>query len=401
MGVENRPIMSFAASRSLRSLAWACCLLVIAATFGAGTARAQIGSDRYSSIVVEASSGRVISSANPDELRHPASLTKLMTLYMVFEALRDRRINLHQLVPVSSHAAAQMPSKLGIVPGTKLTVEDAILGLVTKSANDAAAALGEMLGGEEGRFAQMMTLRARALGMTSTTFRNASGLPDPGQVTTARDLSLLARRLIRDFPDQYGYFSVPSFRFHGRVIFNHDHMLERYPGADGLKTGYIQASGFNLVTSAVRGNIRLVGVVIGAAAPGERDLHMIALLDEAYARLDVPVATMQASARSNSFISTAHAATVTARPRSSGRWSIQVGAFTTPQAARRAAIEAVHAIDNGEARTEPVTVRGKTSYRAQVTGLSQSEAANACSQFTRRRKPCITLRMDQTQLASR
>ena len=296
--------MDFAASRGPRALACALLTIALAVAGFATNASAQIGSERYSSIVVEAGSGRVLSSANADELRHPASLTKMMTLYMTFEALRDHRIGLRQLVPVSPHAAAQMPSKLGLMPGTRITVEEAVLGLV------------ELLGGEEGRFAQMMTLRARALGMTSTTFRNASGLPDPGQVTTARDLALLARRLIRDFPDDYHYFSTPSFRFHGRTIFNHDHMLERYPGADGLKTGYIQSAGFNLVTSAVRGNVRLVGVVIGAAAPGERDQHMVTLLDEAYTRLDVPVLTAEASPRGSPFIATAHAAVPAARRRS-------------------------------------------------------------------------------------
>ena len=156
-------------------------------------ARAQIGSDRYASIVIDARTGDLLSAANADEPRYPASLTKMMTIYMLFEALRDRRVSLDQLVPVSAHAAAMMPSKLGLVPGTAITVEQALLGLVTKSANDAAAALGELLGGDEDRFAQIMTMRARALGMSHTTFRNASGWPDPDQVTTARDLALLAR----------------------------------------------------------------------------------------------------------------------------------------------------------------------------------------------------------------
>ncbi len=255
-------------------------------------ARAQIGSDRYSSIVIEARGGNVLSAANPDAPRYPASLTKMMTLYMVFEALRDRRIGLDELVPVSLHAASMSPTKLGLLPATRITVEEAILGLVTRSANDAAAALGEMLGGDEDRFGQAMTLRARALGMTQTTFRNASGLPDPEQVSTARDLATLARRLITDFPNEYRYFSTPSFVFHGQTIFNHDMMLQRYPGADGLKTGYTIAAGHNLTTSAVRGDVRLVGVVLGAASNPERDAHMMALLDQGFERMDVPVALM-------------------------------------------------------------------------------------------------------------
>jgi D-alanyl-D-alanine carboxypeptidase len=256
----------------------------------AGPARAQIGSDRYASIVMDAASGAVLSAVNPDDPRYPASLTKMMTLYMTFEALRDRRVARDDLVPVSPHAAMMSPSKLGLVPGTRLTVEEAIDALVTKSANDAASALGELLGGgDEDRFAEMMTLRARALGMTHTVFRNASGLPDPDQITTARDLAVLARHLVQDFPYEYRYFSIPSFVFHGRVIPNHDHMLQTYPGADGIKTGYTEASGCNLVTSAARGDVRLIGVVLGAAHVGERDEHMADLLDAGFQQLGVPI----------------------------------------------------------------------------------------------------------------
>ncbi len=256
---------------------------------GPGQASAQIGSARYSSIVVDQATGRVMEQVNADELRYPASLTKLMTLYMTFEALRDHRLALSQTVPVSAHAASMEPSKLGLVPGSAFTVGDAILAIVTKSANDAACALGELLGGDEARFSQMMTLRARGLGMTQTTFRNASGLPDQQQTTTARDLALLAHHLISDFPDEYHYFSEPVFYFHGRAIPNHDRMLVDYEGADGLKTGYTLASGHNLVTSALRGGVRLIGVVLGARSNGERDAHMASLLDDGFEQLGVPV----------------------------------------------------------------------------------------------------------------
>ena len=253
----------------------------------AASARAQIGSDRYSSVVIDAQSGQVISSANPDEYRFPASLTKMMTIFMVFEAVRDHRLSFNDLVPVSPWAASMPPTKLGLVPGTVLTVEQAILGLVTKSANDAAAALGELMAGDEDRFAQLMTVRAHALGMSRTTFRNASGLPDWGQVTTARDLSLLARHLLHDFPEYYHFFSTPSFRFHGRMIMNHQTLLRTYPGADGLKTGYTEASGYNVVTSAQRGDVRVIGVVMGASNGYERDVHMAALLDQGFLRMGV------------------------------------------------------------------------------------------------------------------
>ena len=263
--------------------------LVIMGPLVGRPAIAQIGSDRYASIVMDAATGNVLSQVAADEVRFPASLTKMMTLYMLFEALRDRRVSLSEPVPVSSNAASMPPTKLGLLPGTYITVEQALLGLVTKSANDAASALGEMLAGDEDRFAQMMTLRARALGMTRTTFRNASGLPDFGQVTTARDMAILARRLIEDFPAYYRYFSVPSYVFQGRQVLNHQRMLQIYPGADGLKTGYIEASGYNVVTSAVHGDVRLIGVVMGASSGGERDVHMALLLDQGFSRTGAPL----------------------------------------------------------------------------------------------------------------
>ncbi len=387
-------------------------------------AHAQIGSARYSSMVIDANSGSVLEAVNADELRHPASLTKLMTLYMLFEALRDRRLTLSQLVPVSYHAASQVPSKLGITPATRITVEEAILGLVTKSANDAAAALGELLGGDEDRFAQMMTLRARALGMNRTVFRNASGLPDPEQVTTARDLAILARHLITDFPGYYGYFSTPNFVFHGRTIYNHDRMLQTYPGADGMKTGYTEASGHNLITSAERSGVRLVGVVLGAASNPERDYHMTALLDQSFEQLDVPGGrrgTVVASNRAPSLIATAQAASMTMPasirqvPRgasvlpaatrmsasATARWGIQVGTFGSERAARQAATAAQHVTDGGDARVERTTLRGKPAWRAQLTGLTAREAQSACGGHAKRKSACFVVHPEGGQLASR
>ncbi len=362
----------------------------------ATVAHAQIGSARYSSIVIEADGGRILSAVSPDEPRHPASLTKMMTLYMVFEALRDRRITLQQIVPVSPRAAAAAPSKLGLMPGTRLTVHEAILGLVTKSANDAAAALGEMLGVEEPRFAQMMTLRARALGMAGSTFRNASGLPDPDQWTTARDMATLGRRLAHDFPAEYRYFSTPSFRFHGRLIPSHDHLLETYPGADGIKTGYTEASGFNLVSSAVRGGVRIVGVVLGAAHAPERDIHMIALLNQGFDRLDLGAPP---AARPRGLIGSAQAAPLPPRP--AARWAIQAGAFTSEAAARQAAATARRVANAGEPRVESITQSRKTLWRAQVVGLSETEARTTCSAMARQHLACATVRLDPQQLASR
>jgi D-alanyl-D-alanine carboxypeptidase len=373
---------------------------------------AQIGSDRYSSIVVDSGTGNVLEAANPDAPRHPASLAKLMTLYMAFEALRDRRISTEQIVPVSPRAAAMEPSKLGLTPNTRLTVQDAILGLVTKSANDAAAALGELLGGSEDRFSQMMTLRARALGMSHTTFTNASGLPDPDAWTTARDLAILARHLVTDFPGFYPYFSIHSFSFQRRVIFNHDRMLESYPGADGMKTGYTEASGHNLVTSAVHSGVRLIGVVLGAGSNPERDAHMATLLDQGFEQMDVPPERRTTVAnRLPSLVGTAHAASLAVQPvrptaqmrsaASAAAWSIQVGSFGSEKVAREAASNARRAADDGEARVEPASQHGRTIWRAQVTGLTAAEAQGTCSALMRHRSPCMVLRPDQRQVASR
>jgi D-alanyl-D-alanine carboxypeptidase len=390
-------------------LAWALPAIATALT---GTARAQIGSDRYSSIVVNAATGNVLEAANPDAPRHPASLAKLMTLYMTFEALRDRRIVFDELVPVSARAASMQPSKLGLLPGTRLTVEEAILGLVTKSANDAAAALAEMLGGSEDRFAQMMTLRARALGMGRTTFTNASGLPDPDQWTTARDLAILARHMLLDFPGFYPYFSTHSFTFQRRVIFNHDRMLQSYPGADGMKTGYTEASGHNLVTSAVHSGVRLIGVVLGAASNPERDAHMAMLLNQGFEQMDVPPEQRTTVAsRLPGLVSTAHAATLQDPPvrqathtrptQATNIWGIQVGGFASEKSAREAALNARRAADGGDARIESTSQHGKTLWRAQVMGLTASEAQNACTTLARHRTACVVLRPDQRQVASR
>ena len=403
-------------ARSLSILTTLAALLLLALP---ESARAQVGSDRYSSIVVEAATGNVLSAVNADEPRYPASLTKLMTLYMTFEALRDRRIALTDPVPVSAHAASMSPSKLGLLPGSQLTVEEAILGLVTKSANDAAAALGELLGGDEDRFAQMMTLRARALGMEHTIFRNASGLPDFEQVTTARDLAVLARSLVGDFPSYYAYFSTPSFVFRGRVIVNHDRLLQTYPGADGMKTGWIEASGHNLVTSAVHSGVRLIGVVLGAGSSYERDIHMATLLDRGFDQLGVSPegqATVQVTSRLPALIPSARAASLAVpmrmpRPseaalsrRASARaqnWGVQVGAFASDRAARQAALAARHLTDGGEPRVQLTALHGRAAWRARVGGLTAAEAQGTCAAMARRGVACFVVGRQSGQLASR
>jgi D-alanyl-D-alanine carboxypeptidase len=243
------------------------------------------GGPVYEAIVLDAETGQVLRELNPDAVTYPASLTKMMTLYLTFEALNSGRLRLDQYFQVSAAAAAHSPSKLGLDPGQSISIRDLILGVVTRSANDAAATLAEGLGGSEANFAAMMTQKAHQLGMVHTAYRNASGLPDAGQLTTARDIARLALALFHDFPREYRYFSVRQFEFEGRVVDSHDHLLEWYDGADGIKTGYTVASGFNLATSAVRNGHRLIGVIMGGGNARVRDEEMARLLDLGFADL--------------------------------------------------------------------------------------------------------------------
>jgi D-alanyl-D-alanine carboxypeptidase len=237
-------------------------------------------SPAFSSIIVDGNTGATLSATNPDAQRHPASLTKIMTLYLLFERLESGKMKLDTEMPVSEHASEQAPTKLGLRPGQTIRVEDAIKGLVTRSANDAAVVIAEAIGGDEDDFAKMMTRKARSLGMSRTTYVNASGLPDDAQITTARDQSILGRAIQDRFPRYYRYFSTLSFNFRGQSIRNHNHLLGNVEGVDGIKTGYTRASGFNLVTSLHRGNHFLVGVVLGGRSGGSRDAIMRNLLAE-------------------------------------------------------------------------------------------------------------------------
>src|SRR6201747_797921 len=237
-------------------------------------------SPAFSSIIVDGNSGATLSANNPDGLRHPASLTKIMTLYLLFERLEANKMNLDTEMDVSEHASEQSPTKLGLRPGQSIKVEDAIKGLVTRSANDAAVVIAEAIGGDEDDFAKLMTRKARGLGMLKTVYRNASGLPDDDQVTTARDQATLGRAIQDRFPRYYRYFSTTVFNYHGQSIRNHNHLLGSVEGIDGIKTGYTRASGFNLVTSMRRGNRHLVGVVLGGRSGGSRDAIMRNLLAE-------------------------------------------------------------------------------------------------------------------------
>lgn len=392
-------------------------------------------------LIVDATSGREIASDQADELRHPASLTKLMTIYLTFSALDSGRLSLSDALPVSSNALNAPPTKMGLTPGGSVNVRDATMALVTRSANDAAVVLAEALGGDESNFARMMTQRARQLGMNSTVFRNASGLPNREQVTTARDLARLANALMRDFPHYYAVFSVQSYSYRGRQLDNHNRMLGSYEGADGLKTGYTVASGFNLVMSAVHDNRRLIGVVMGGQSASGRDRQMAELMDRGFASAQSmgvspwPSLRKPPSARYNAaqFVSGAAIAEVprpvgvakaeppsppAAAPQAAairvagpavpppsepenpalGSWVIQVGSFAEPQSAQLALERASAALPNtmrstAAATVDEVQMANKVFHRARLTNLSQEQAIDGCKRLEKQKIYCSPLQI--------
>jgi D-alanyl-D-alanine carboxypeptidase len=392
-------------------------------------------------LIVDATSGRELASDRPDELRHPASLTKLMTLYLVFSALDSGQLSLGDSLPVSLAALNASPTKMGMVGGS-VTVRDAVMGLVTRSANDAAIVLGEALGGDEENFARLMTQKARQLGMSSTVYRNASGLPNREQVTTARDLAKLAHALLRDYPHYYPVFSVQSYVYRGRPLGNHNLMLQSYSGADGLKTGYTNASGFNLVLSAVRDNRRLIGVVMGGDSGFSRDRLMAELMDRGFetaqalalspwttpripasARYaaanfvpgagfpDVPrvgqvVKAEPAPAAPAAGPTPAPIQVATASPTAPvggsaavlGSWVIQVGSFNDSRTAEQALERASSALPDpirahGTAAIDEVQMAQRTFHRARLVNLSQTEAIDGCKKLSQRKIYCSALQV--------
>lgn len=250
---------------------------------GDAVAQANVNSaSKYSAIVVDAQSGEVLYAKRADSPRYPASVTKVMTLYMAFEALSQGRMTLDEQIPVSKHAASRTPTKLGLYAGQTISVSDAIQAISVQSANDMAVTMAERLGGTESRFGALMTMRAQELGMSQSRFVNASGLPDSRQISTARDLALLSRAVMRDFPQYYTYFSQRQFNYQGRVMNNHNRLLSQMAGVDGLKTGYTGASGYNLAASAVRGDRRLIAVVLGGSSNASRDNQVQNLLQTGF-----------------------------------------------------------------------------------------------------------------------
>lgn len=393
---------------------------------------------KQASIVFDATSGQVIHEANADARTYPASLTKMMTLYLAFDALKAKKLTLGSRLPVSAHAAAQNPSKLYLEPGDSLMVEEAILALAIKSANDAAVVLAEGVGGTEANFARMMTRKARELGMDQTVFVNASGLPNREQVTTARDMLTLSVALFADHPDRYHYFSRQAFEFRGAVHGNHNKLLGREDGVDGIKTGFIRDSGFNLAASAERSGRRLFAVVLGGETGFARDTQMAGLLDRGFdgtmiaqapapkaknaraalaqARLDhakgKPVRTTRISlAEAAGLNAEAQGDTGNRRPQngsvilaSAGGWGVQVGAFQRYVQAQLAAARAINALPEEMRGTvimvvQPVEVSGGMLYRARIAGMTKDAAEDSCRVLTGKQFDCNALAIGPTELA--
>ena len=416
-------------------------LTILLLTFLANPAQAG-----YAAIVIDANTGQVLHSRNADTPNFPASLTKIMTLFMAFEALDNGTLALHQPLRVSKRAAGQAPSKLGLKAGETITVDDALRALAVKSANDVATVIAEALGGTEVKFAQMMTKRARELGMSRTTFRNASGLPNKRQKSTARDMALLARVLIDGLPDYYGYFSVPSFKYKGKKYSNHNSLLKNYAGTDGIKTGYIRASGFNLVASTERDGVRLIGVVFGGKTAVRRDRQMQKLLNSSWSQAlaattiaarpipkpevpgDQPVASVAyintptintpippkpevsddqpvaAVASINTpTISTPIPPTVVSR--TPANWGIQIGAFGGYTDAHIAAGNVAKSLFNLPATASlkigPVDQTADTLFRARLMGMDEVGARNSCQQLVSNGQECVLVTPQGDELASR
>jgi D-alanyl-D-alanine carboxypeptidase len=404
----------------------ACRSLAAAAVFASicGTGVAQAGTN--SSIVIDADTGRVLAQHDPDAINYPASLTKMMTLYLTFKGLESGKLTLQQHFLVSTHAAAQAPSKLDLKPGESVALHDLIFAIITHSANDAAVVLAENEAGSEPAFAQRMNEEARALGMLHTHFDNASGLPDPNNTTTARDLATLARALYRDFPKEYPWFATEDFSFNGVSYANHNHLMHSFPGMDGIKTGYIRASGFNLAASAVRDGHRLVAVVMGGESAHSRDMEMASLLDRAFAEnntgattevADDATAAPQPGGPNDSIgnaiaalspVTKAEAATQDRTPRRHivrriDGWSIQVGAYKDRTQAVHAGELALHRLPAVKGRVVEVVAPAHSDkeqvFRTRIVHFNHREAEMACRDLHRHHKNCAVIAPGEPQVA--
>lgn len=370
-----------------------------------------------SSIIIDAESGDILSSSNADELRYPASLTKVMTLYITFDALNKGIIKLDDDLKVSRHAANMAPSRLGLRPGETVKVKTCIEALIVKSANDCATVLAENLGYSEKNFAQTMTQVAKELGMKNTTFRNANGLPNKAQKTTARDMALLGAAMYHHFPQYYKLFSLKKFTYEGKTIYTHNNILKTFEGADGMKTGFTNAAGFNIITSAQRDGHRVIAVTMGHNTAKERDRHVARMMDKGLKRLALndrfKDSNMYANLESNKVIkeenATQTAAITPANKKTDwetspskeentqddkAQWGIQVGAFSNYSKARSYALKIkseAKKLASNPIDIEPVANGSAIIYRSKIVGMEKSTADKACQNLKRKNKSCIVV----------
>lgn len=364
-----------------------------------GALSCNFASASTSSIMIDAESGKVISQYNADERRYPASLTKLMTLYLTFEAIENGYLDMNDKLTVSRKAANMEPSRLGVKPGQTITVKTAVNALIVKSANDCATVLAEALADSEAEFAKKMTAKAKQLGMKNTTFKNASGLPNAEQKTTARDISLLASAMYHDFPDYYGLFSQKTYTYNGQTMYTHNHVLKKFKGADGMKTGYTHAAGFNIVTSAQRNGNRVIAVTMGHKTLKERDNKVMSMMERGLTKLaqNDRDDTARMYAQLNPVVGEAVAETVqtAAAEQTEEAWGIQVGAFSNYTKARNYALK----IKRGTSRVfkgkdisvEPVAAGSAIIYRSKIIGFAKNDADTACKKLKSQNQSCIVV----------
>lgn len=413
---------------------WILAFLMALAALPMGEAQAD--TRRYAAFVADANTGEILHSRLADARRYPASLTKMMTLYLLFEAIESGELSLTDPLTVSRIAAGQQPSNLNLSEGDTITVETAIRALIIKSANDVAVVVAEELGGTERAFAVEMTARARELGLSNTTFRNASGLPNSRQVTTARDMARLTIALRRDFPQYMPYFSERRFTYNGRTYRSHNNLVGRVEGVDGMKTGYIRASGFNIATTAQRGERRLVAVVMGGPTAAYRDTHAEQLIEAAFRSLNNRQSLIMAARtltprlnpiREQDLLATHIASLDLSMPVAQGDgeslpplrvemtddmgpapgshreptlaglatdWSVQVGAYAD-EAAARARLETVQALTEDLAdaafHTPQFETNGRTLFRARFTGVGAENARRVCAHLATLEEPCFAV----------
>lgn len=381
------------------------CLVLVALLITAAPPSASARVHAY--IMVNAQTGTVLEAHNADVRCYPASLAKLMTLYITFERLSTGKMTLRERLHVSYHAAAQPPTKLYLRPGGTISVNSAILGITTRSANDAAVVLAEAIGGTEWKFASLMNRTARRLGMDRTTFHNASGLPNWRQKTTARDMATLALAILHNYPQYYRFFGVNRFVFRGKVIHGYDYLLGRCPGVDGMKTGYTSASGYNIVTSAVRQGHRLLGVVMGGSTAYSRDRLMARLLNLGFSRVR-RTSIVATSRRKEETGQTAakHLKVSEERPednqvtRQDPGWVVQVGGnFRSSRQVRHVLNSARHTAPRSLRTARPLVVRLRGGrYLARFSNLSEAVARRACRVLHGRKFTCTVFHIPSSRM---